>query len=170
MTENLYNPKGGSESGHEADETLRLLAALPPPFELTDRVHQRLSVERLTPVRRGFWSLWMPAQRIQFAAAAVLVVAVAGSTWSIYHSHPHTGAQTGNGATAVPPVARATQGSAAGGFGTAGAVRVPPTLNPIQVPSVPKKKPGAGHRSNKPSPKRLAAPSSGADQAAKPNP
>jgi hypothetical protein len=116
-------------------------------------------------VRRGFWSLWMPAQRIQFAAAAVLVVAVAGSTWSVYHSHPHAGMQTGNGARTLSP---AVQGS--GGFGTAGAERVPPTLNPIKVPTVPKKKPGAGHRSLKPSPKKLAVPSSDADQVAKPNP
>ncbi len=176
MTENSYNPNRSSETrqenefGHEADETLRLLAELPPPAELTGRVHRRLAIEqdaRGMPVRRGFWSLWMPAQRLQFAGAAVLVLAVAGSTWSVYHSRT----QTGTGAPNASPVTPVTHGSSPdslGGFGSAKAERVPPTLNPIKVPAG-KKKPGAGH-AVKPSPKVLAAQPSGTEDATKPNP
>ena len=167
MTENLYNPNRSNESGHEADETLRLLAELPPPAELNGRVHRRLAIERDVQgisARRGFWSLWMPAQRLQFAGAAVLVLAVAGSSWSVYHSRP----QTGTGASSVPPVSRGSAVDSVGGFGSAKAERVPPTLHPIKVPTA-KKKPGAGHAA-KPSPKVLAAQPSGAEDAAKPNP
>jgi hypothetical protein len=172
MTEDFYNSNRNSEPGHEADETLRLLAELPPPAELTERVHRRLAIERNAqgmPERRGFWSLWMPAQRFQFAAAAVLVVAVAGSTWSVYHSHPRTGAQ--GGAQSAAPAIPATHGSSpdsAGGFSSANAERVPPTLHPIKVPPAPKKKPGAGHAASKPSPKTLAAQPSGTQADVKP--
>lgn len=177
MTEDLYNSNYSSESGHEADETLRLLAELPPPAELTERVHRRLAIEENAQgmaERHGFWSLWMPAQRFQFAAAAVLVVAVAGSTWSVYHSHPRAGTQ--GGAQSAAPAIPATHGSSpdntggvnTGGFSSANAERVPPTLHPIKVPPAPKKKPGAGHAASKPSPKTLAAQPSGSAPDVKP--
>ena len=156
MTENFSNPK--HESGHEADETLRLLAGLPEPAGLTDRVHRRLaSAQEAMPERRGFWSLWMPARRLQFAGAAVLALAVAGSMWSVYRSHPQTAGGQAAGAHATPVANPAGQGSspASGdGFHSAGAERVPPTLHPIKVPPAPKKKPAAAHA--KPSPKVLA--------------
>ena len=171
MSEKFYNPTHEThethEPGHEADETLRLLAELPPPTDLTDRVHQRLAHARVAPERRGFWSLWMPAQRFQFAAAAVLVVAVAGSMWSVHRSHPPA-----NGAQNAPAAAPATPGTSpadAGGFHSAGAERVPPTLHPLRVPPAPKKKPGAGHAA-KPSPKVLAAQPAGTDMTPKSNP
>jgi hypothetical protein len=157
MSENLYETN--HESGDEAVETLRLLAALPPPAELTERVHRRLAEAQAVPERRGFWSLWMPVQRFQFAAAAVLAVVVAGSMWSVYHGHP----QTGSGGRTASPAGSGTQAGspdAGGGFDGAKAARVPPTLNPIKVPPAPKKKPGAGHAA-KPSPKTLAVQSSG---------
>ena len=172
MSRNFHNPTYETdEPGHEADETLRLLAELPEPDGLTDRVHQRLTHAQVTPERRGFWSLWMPAQRFQFAAAGVLVVAVAGSMWSLHRSHPPaTGAQSAP--AAVPAAASARQGGSpadAGGFHSAGAERVPPTLHPIKVPPTPKKKPGAGHPA-KPSPKVLAAQPAGTDVTPKSNP
>jgi len=144
MSENLFPLDPREDSGKEAEETLRLVAELPPPAELTDRVHQRLAqgLAEAGAARRGFWSLWMPAQRLQFAAAAVLAVAVAGSMWGVYHGK--------NGARVVvapAPVANpaANPSPAGGGFGSAGAERVPPTLTPIKAPPAPKKKPGAGH-------------------------
>ena len=139
--------------GRDAEETLRLVAQLPPPPDIADLVHHRLAAEQMaqaSPARRGFWSLWMPAQRLQFAAAAVLVIAVAGSTWSVYHMHPRT-------ANAVPAPASGASGDSTGnGFRSAAAERVPPTLNPIKVAPAPKKKPGAGHVA-KPSAKAAAA-------------
>ena len=154
MNKNLEDYNLPKNSGHEAERTLRLVAELPPPEDLTDRVHQRLAVERESiaeregAARRGFWSFWQPARRLQFAGAALLAIAVAGSTWSVYHSR--------NGAQAVTPVAPkpvAPQGTS--GFTPAGAERKPSTLKPIKVPPAPKKKPGAGHVA-KPSPKVLA--------------
>jgi hypothetical protein len=142
---------------HEADDTLRLVAMLPPPENLTDRVHARLASAAATPPRRGFWSYWLPAQRVQFAAAAALVLAVVGSTWSAYHQHPQLG-------TTAPAVRPAPPAPAAGGFGTASTVRVPPTLNPIKVPPAPRRKPGAGHAAVKP----LAKPAPAAVPAANP--
>lgn len=155
------NPNPMYESQHEAEETLRMVATLPPPAELTDRVHQRLAVEKATARRRGFWSLWMPAQRFQFAAAAILVVAVAGSTWSVYH--------TNRGSKIVAPVPRVADPSGiGGGFGTAGAERVPPTLNPIKVPPAPKKKPGAGRVKPGAKPSAIQASSSQVDSVQQP--
>jgi hypothetical protein len=166
MSEKFYNPTHEThEPGHEVDETLRLLAALPEPDGLTDRVHQRLSHAQVTPERRGFWSLWMPAQRFQFAAAGVLAVAVAGSMWSLHRSHPPAA-----GAQNAPAATHAAQGGSpadAGGFHSAGAERVPPTLHPIKVPPAPKKKPGAGHAA-KPSPKVLANQTPGTQADVKP--
>lgn len=160
MSEKFYNP---THETHEADETLRLLAELPEPDGLTDRVHQRLAHAQVTPERRGFWSLWLPAQRFQFAAAAVLVLAVAGSMWSLHRSHPPAA-----GAQNTPaPAAQGGSPANAGGFRNAGAERVPPTLHPIKVPPAPKKKPGAGHAA-KPSPKVLAAQPSGTQADVKP--
>ena len=162
MTENLSNPNyaPGQEIGREADETLRLLAGLPEPAGLKDRVHRRLALAQnaqAMPERRSFWSLWMPARRLQFAGAAVLALAVAGSMWSVYRSHPQSAGGQAAGAHATPAANPAGQGSSpAGGdgFHSAGAERVPPTLHPIKVPPVPKKKPAAAHA--KPSPKVLA--------------
>jgi hypothetical protein len=123
--------------GDQSFETLRLLAELPPPDGLNDRVHRRLDArmgEELTP-QRGFWSLWMPVRRLQYAGVAVLVVALAGATWSVRHSR--------DGVPGPQPVApSAVPGHA---FGSAGAEAHPATLKPIVVPpAAPKKKPGAG--------------------------
>ncbi len=105
----------------EAEDTLRLLAQLPPPEGLSGRVLHRLAVERAAAPRRSFWSLWLPMQRVQYAGAALLVVAVIGSTWSVYHVHPATGVTPSHSAPSA-------------GFGSAGAERRPATIAPIKVP------------------------------------
>jgi hypothetical protein len=124
--------------GNQSFETLRLLAELPPPDGLKDRVHRRLDArmdEELAP-RRGFWSLWMPVRRLQYAGVAVLVVALAGATWSVRHSR--------DGAPGAQPLAPAAA-QPGHAFGSAGAEARPATLKPIVVPPAgPKKKPGAG--------------------------
>jgi hypothetical protein len=158
MTQNFQNSQNENKDKLQPEETLRLLAEMAPPADLTNRVHHHLARERAKPARRSVWSLWLPAQRLQFAAAAVLVVAVAGSTWSVYHAHPR--ARAGANSQAPPAVQR---DAASGGFGTAGAERVPPTLNPIKVPPAAKKKPSAS-KSAKPSPKKLASPGGAATQ------
>ena len=130
----------------EAEETLRLLAKLPPPENLNDRVHARvrhqIALESMTPRRRGFWSLWSPGKRLQFAGAAVLAVAVASSMWTIHRAH-ETGTNSGAGQPVGPQVVAPSQPDAGSdsGFSGAKASRVPATLNPIKVPPAPKKKP-----------------------------
>jgi hypothetical protein len=141
--------RNGSNA-ENAEETLRLVARLAPPEDLTARVHRRVRVhlaeESAAASRRGFWSLWSPVRRLQFAGAAVLAIAVGGGSWSVYQmrnaAHP----------ALVPAPLSAPTGN---GFGTAGKVSVPPTLTPIQVPPPPKKKAGAASN------KRAAKPSAG---------
>jgi hypothetical protein len=147
MTKNFQNPNSSNqvnqfsgESSPEPEHTLRLVAELPPPSELTDRVHQRLSDARTLHPHRRFWSFWMPAQRLQFVGAALLVVAFAGSTWSVYHAKG--GAPTRIPAPQNPPSPASPM---TGGFGSAGAERHPSTLTPIKVPPAAKKKPSASH-------------------------
>jgi hypothetical protein len=163
----LPNYESELESTRDAEETLRLLSRLRPPEGLRERVHRRLDQAQAIPKRQGFWSFWSPSQRLQFVAASVLAVAVAGSMWSVYRLHPERMGQPGVGPAASP----ASQGNPAGdsrGFGTAGAVRVPPTLHPIKVPPAPKRKPNASRVIAKPSPKRLAAPSKDGGENPKP--
>jgi hypothetical protein len=147
MNQNLYSGnESGYESRHEAEETLRLVAQLPAPEELTERVHRRLHAAS-TSGRRGFWSLWMPAQRLQFASAALLVVAVAGSAWTVRHA-VRGGAATGqpalqsSGQSIVQQPARQPAPQASG-FSTAGSEARPASLSPIKVPPAQKKKPSA---------------------------
>jgi hypothetical protein len=134
----------------EAEETLRRLASLPEPEALTGRVHARLAEASrpaaAAPVRRGFWSHWQPAQRFQFAGAAALALAVAGSTWTLHRQHAQAGA-------GIQPAHPAAVAPATGGFGAAGTARVPPTLNPIKVAPPPHRKPTAAHAA-KPLPKQ----------------
>lgn len=139
----------------EAEETLRLVAQLPPPPDLTDRVHARIQLRLAElPERGSFWSLWIPARRLQFAGGAVLAVAVGVSAWTLSHAH------RGNlGATPV------VNGTGSGAFGNADAKRVPPSLKPILVPdrasAAPKKKPTPSRL--KPAPKPAASETSDAD-------
>ena len=152
MNWNRNSSEVGEGTRLEAEETLRQLAALPAPEDLTDRVHARLHAAQAVPSRRGFWAYWLPAQRFQFAGAAALMIAVAGSTWAVYHRHPQASTAT---QTAQPIVAPAPP---SGGFGTAASERVPPTLKPIKVPPAPHRKPGAGHAAVKLAPKPAATP------------
>lgn len=123
------DPRNSSGERTEAEETLRLLATLPPPEGMTDRVHRRLAEEKSTPRRR--WVLWMASPRLQFAGAAVAVAALATGGWTLYQSN--------RSQPLVPGVHAPAQGS----FSTGGAVRQPPTLTPMHVPPAPKKKPAA---------------------------
>ena len=149
MNWNRNSNEAGEGTRLEAEETLRQLAALPAPEELTDRVHARLHAAQASPARRGFWAYWLPAQRFQFAAAAALMLAVGGSTWAVYHRHPP--------ADAAKQTVQPAQAPTSGSFTPAAGERVPPTLKPIKVPPAPHRKPGAGHVVAKPAPKPAAA-------------
>jgi hypothetical protein len=157
MTEKFEGPV--HDLSLEAEETLRLVAQLSPPPDLTERVHARVQ-HRLAelPERGSLWSLWMPARRLQFAGVAVLAAAVGVSAWTV--SHAHRGNQS-----AAPAMNGAGNGTGSGTFGNADAKRVPPSLKPILVPdrasAAPKKKPTPSRL--KPAPKGTASQTSDAD-------
>jgi hypothetical protein len=152
---------GGDAPVNEGLETLRLLAELPPPAGLEDRMRQHLSRELATPKVRGFWSLWKPVQRLQYAAVAVLMAVIGVTGWTVMRERtasssgmtpsgsnpPGLNQPTSTGLPVVPA-------TSASGFGNASAERHPTTVKPIKVPPAPKKKPGASH---------LAKPSSKAE-------
>jgi hypothetical protein len=160
MNQNLH-----TESPHEAEETLRLLAQLPPPADLTERVHYRLRDAQTASERRGFWSLWMPAQRLQYAGAALLVLAIAVSAWTVRH--------VGSGGTAKGPAPLQSTGQPVAqpiqpapqrsDFVPASSETRPSNLTPIKVPPAPKKKPSASKPLTRRTPKPVAAQSAESD-------
>lgn len=126
----------------EAEETLRQMALLSAPEGLTTRVHERLGQERIAmaeatqnPERKGFWRLWLPAHRLQFAGAALLAGVVVVSTLSVRHHD------------AKSPVVGVPVPVQSGAFGPAAAQGHPQSLTPIHVPAAQakKKKPSAKH-------------------------
>jgi hypothetical protein len=108
------------------EDTLRLIAGLPAPAGLEDRVQAGL---RAAPAKarilhwptallpsRGLAGSWMRS-----AAAAAIVVVVAGGGWGIYSRvQPSQPARV----LVMPP-----RVGAGGGFSNAGAMRTPQTLN-----------------------------------------
>jgi len=106
-----------------AEEVLRRIATLPAPEGLEERVQARLEkVLRSTP-RRSAWRLWMEESLFLYsaplrAASAVTIAAlVLGGGWMVAR---HT--------TPVGSAMKPDSASATGGFSTAGAIRVPQTL------------------------------------------
>lgn len=135
------------ESLTEADKTLRQLARIAPPSGLETRIHNRLAAAEEFSERRSFWALWSPARRLQFAGAALLALAVAASTWSVYHGHPQPSTQS---QTPVTPQVVAPKADSSTGFKTAGAERRPSTVAPIRIKPAPRKKPSASHVPKRP--------------------
>ncbi|HUD57557.1 MAG TPA: hypothetical protein VMR02_20170 [Terracidiphilus sp.] len=136
---NTFDSHTGSGSGSgEAETTLRLIAGLPAPEGLEERVkaglHQTLHqaprsasllrwplATRLDPTRSGSTGAgWMNSNWARSAAAAAIVFVVAGGGWEVYSRIQP--AQEPK-AIALPPVA------AHGGFSSANAIRTPKTLN-----------------------------------------
>jgi len=120
----------GSVCG-SADETLRLIASLPAPEGLEQRVHAGL---RTAPRRArilewpadGLLQTGMAGSWMRGAAAAAIVLVVAGGGWGIY-----TRVQSSQPARELAMPANA--GSSAG-FANAGAMRTPETLKtPVEL-------------------------------------
>jgi hypothetical protein len=115
----------------EAEVTLRLIASLPAPEGLEDRVTVGLRAARLSaapgkgsrtahilswPARPRLESNWMRS-----AAAAAIVFVVVGGGWGVYSRvQPAQPARV----IVLPP-----RVAAPGGFSSAGAMRTPQTLN-----------------------------------------
>jgi hypothetical protein len=114
------------QEAKSAEETLRLVAALPVPIGLEDRVKAGLQAAAKngrvlhwpsSPLRGGGW---MKGTAARAAAAAAIVFVVAGGGWGVY--------------LRVQPVqspkviAMPQRVNSPGGFSNAGAMRTPQTL------------------------------------------
>jgi hypothetical protein len=110
-----------------AEETLRMIATLPAPDGLADRVQARLGSAPRRPFlltwsgggRNGWMFRPIFSQGLRGCAAAAIVVLVAGGGFTIYSR-----VQRSPNANVVVP-ARVGNG---GGFSNAGAMRTPDTL------------------------------------------
>lgn len=134
----LPRENGIPNSVRNAEETLRLLARVPAPEGLVERV--QASLQRaprgsfLTRWSGGFGlNGWMYSPALRGMAAAAIVVLVVGGGWRIY-SH----VQPAPTAKVIVMPARVGNG---GALSTAGAMRRPDTLNgPVLAPAQPKPK------------------------------
>ncbi len=146
-----------NESVREAEKTLRMIAALPAPAGIEERVHNRLKNSQRSVVRwpgasaRGGWS---QSAWFRGAAAAAIVVVVAGGGWGIYSKTQPTAPQ----GIVLPRV------GAPGGFSGANAVRTPKTLQgPVLhhesvKPKATEKKQKVAAKTQKPTAAQAAAP------------
>ena len=124
------NAGSGFVEQGEAEKTLRLIANLPAPEGLAERVRGGLHAGRNVESRADGRVLQWPARTassrltgtrewLRSAAAAAIVCVVAGGAWWIYSSVP---------AAAGSAVAAPVHVRPAGGFSSASAIHTPDTL------------------------------------------
>jgi hypothetical protein len=127
MNLSTQNDSDRSASVMDAEKTLRLLAMLPAPEGIADRVKSRLHA---APRKTGVisWPMtasgtrWTQLAALRAAAAAAIVLAVAGGAWEVY---AHIRIAPEPAAVATPQRVDAGRG----GLSAAGAVRKPKTLD-----------------------------------------
>ena len=129
MNSPLHNEQDRNAEVMEAEKSLRMIASLPSPIGIEDRVKARL---RTAPAKAGMigWPAanranWTQAWYMRAAAAAAIVFVVAGGGWGVharFRSAPEPAAE------AVP---QRIGGS--GGFSSSGAMR---TLKTVDAPKV----------------------------------
>lgn len=173
-----HSPKNGyfadADRQHSADsgeDTLRLIASLPAPEGLADRVQTGLrnspQAGRVLRWRAPLRPLdgWMRNGMARGAAAAAIVCVVAGGGWTVY-------SRVSPASTAKIIEMRPGDAANGGGFAPAGAKRVPETLqgpvlsHPVASPpdqpaveSRPAESPHvAGAKKKKPAPKAAVVP------------
>ncbi|HLY41887.1 MAG TPA: hypothetical protein VKR52_11775 [Terracidiphilus sp.] len=128
------NGFAGRKEAPDAEETLRLIAGLPAPRGLEERVKRSLRMDsggakvmewpaEFTPGQR-----WTQGPWVRCAAAAAIVLVVAGGSWGVY---PHRQTTPAPKATVLPHI------PAAHGFENANAIRTPQTLQGPVVKKVP---------------------------------
>ncbi|MGA2809205.1 MAG: hypothetical protein ABSE87_13820 [Terracidiphilus sp.] len=164
LKHNTLPPNSGPSAGiasSSAEETLRLIARLPAPDGLAERVQAGLRAASLSasnPVRARIlhWpvALQLDHAWMRGAAAAAIVFVVAGGGWGIYSRVAPVPQIKG---IALPHVA------APGGFAGAGAMRTPQTLN---GPAVVHPAPQASKSAAKAAPASSRAKSAAAKKAA----
>ena len=153
MNSNPRDPMASPSASSPAEETLRLIASLPAPAGLEERVHTAL--DAAPPRGRVLaWPRTLRPERgwMRGAAAAAIVFVVAGGGWGVYSrvEQPRLD-QTGPAKVIVMPM----RIPVTGGFSGAGAVRTPQTLPGPKAPQPNKtglaqsrtlKKPVASHK------------------------
>ena len=163
MIPSAQNEFDRSAGALDAEKTLRLIAALPAPQGLEDRVKEGLhAAPRSAMVISWPFSVdggrWMQSAGMRAAAAAVIVMVIAGGGWGIYS---HIQIAPSPAAVAAPqPI------NGGGTFNAAGAKRVPQTLQgPVVVtPAIAKEKQEPGkavaipQKHHRPVAKKSAAP------------
>jgi hypothetical protein len=125
MTSIPHEPSATASASSPAEETLRLIAKLPAPMGLEERVQTALDAAP----RRGRVLAWPRTLRpesswMRGAAAAAIVFVVAGGGWGVY-----TRVEQSQPAKVIVMPARMP-----GGFGGAGAIRTPQTLPGPKAP------------------------------------
>jgi hypothetical protein len=145
MKSTPHNPKSSTPGAGE--ETLRLMAGLPAPAGLEDRVHEALRGARERRPHQGVfadgrsrsdrvlaWPTTLKPQSswMRTAAAAAIVFVIAGGGWGIYTRVQQN--QPGRVSVKPPRVV------SPGGFSGAGAMRTPQTVAGPTVlqPAMPK--------------------------------
>jgi hypothetical protein len=174
MSSNPHDPItsetiSGSVSASEftpAEETLRLIANLPAPDGLEDRLHAALNAMP----RRSRVLAWPRALRAESgwmrgAAAAAIVFVVAGGGWGVYTRVESTQIEQNQPAKVVVMPARTP---IAGGFSGAGAMRTPLTLPRPTAPEPAKTSHAKANAAKKPVARHKAG-SAGASPSAAPN-
>ncbi len=144
MSSNPHDQKTFAAAG-TAEETLRLVASLPAPSGLEERIHKTLDAAP----RRGRILVWPRSMRpesgwMRSAAAAAIVFVVAGGGWGVY-----TRVEQNQPAKVIVMPARMPS---TGGFTGAGAIRTPVTLPGPKAPQAIKTSPAQSK-----SPKKAAA-------------
>jgi hypothetical protein len=145
MNSNPHNPKTATptpQSG-SGEETLRLIASLPAPADLENRIHSAL--QGAPPQARVLaWPRHLNPQSgwMRTAAAAAIVFVVVGGGWGVY-----THVQHGQPAKVI---VMPSHMPAAGGFSSAGAMRTPDTLPGPVAPQQPKALPTQPKKPKKP--------------------
>jgi len=135
--------KNSQATPFSVDATLRLIATLPPPAGLEDRIHAGLlaqldadhrregSGSRVLawPSSRAGDSRWVQNDLLRGAAAAAIVAVVLGGSWGI--SARFRPANSAKG------IALPNRVAGPGGFSSAGAMRTPQTLHgPVVLPAL----------------------------------
>jgi hypothetical protein len=132
------SPYAGSSGSGEFESTLRMIASLPVPEGLAERVEAGLRAAPRTaeggarilawPVALRLENAWVHSSLARSAAAAAIVAVVIGGGWGVYSRvQPAQPAR----AITVP-----LHTSAQSGFSSAGAMRTPQTLSgPVVAPS-----------------------------------
>ncbi len=129
---------GATTAGCPECATLKLLAREEPPAGLEQRVLSRLRAEATMP-RQTWWQM-----RAVWVGGVTVAVVMATAWVGLFH----TGAAVSRDGSGSVPTAHAAQPTvpgphAAGSFGTAGSMRVPPTVKPMYISPAPRRSAGS---------------------------